>query len=51
MASSETPKDDLLEDEGRRDFFTLATIGMGAIGGAVVAWPFIDSLNPSADHP
>lgn len=34
---------------GRRDFLYLATGAMGAVGVAVVAWPFIDALNPSAD--
>lgn len=36
-------------EPNRRDFMTLATIGMGAIGGAAALWPFLSSLNPSAD--
>ncbi|HEU5048188.1 MAG TPA: ubiquinol-cytochrome c reductase iron-sulfur subunit [Rickettsiales bacterium] len=38
------------EGTTRRDFLVLATTGaMGAIGAAATAWPFIDSMNPSAD--
>lgn len=33
----------------RRDFLYLATGAMGAIGTALAAWPFIHSMNPSAD--
>ncbi|MGB0844698.1 MAG: ubiquinol-cytochrome c reductase iron-sulfur subunit [Alphaproteobacteria bacterium] len=36
-------------EPSRRDFMTMATIGMGAIGGAAALWPFLSSLNPSAD--
>jgi ubiquinol-cytochrome c reductase iron-sulfur subunit len=38
-------------DDGvvRRDFLVLATGAFGAIGAAIVAWPIIDSMNPSAD--
>jgi len=39
------------EDGGatRRDFLYIATGVMGAAGVAAVAWPFVDSMNPSAE--
>jgi len=37
------------EGETRRDFIYLAAAGMGAVGAATVAWPFISYMNPSAD--
>ena len=37
------------EATSRRDFMTLTATGLTAVGGACVAWPLIDSLNPSAD--
>src|ERR1044071_7298991 len=33
----------------RRDFLYLAAGAFGALGTAVTIWPFISSLNPSAD--
>ena len=33
----------------RRDFLYLATGAVGAVGTALAIWPFIDSMNPSAD--
>lgn len=33
----------------RRDFIALTAGALAAVGGASVAWPFIDSMNPSAD--
>lgn len=36
-------------DESRRDFIYIMTGAVGAIGAAAVAWPFLDTLNPSAD--
>jgi ubiquinol-cytochrome c reductase iron-sulfur subunit len=41
-----------IPDEGgetRRDFIHIAAIGMAAVGGAAVIWPFIDQMNPAAD--
>ncbi|MCH8489140.1 MAG: ubiquinol-cytochrome c reductase iron-sulfur subunit [Oceanicaulis sp.] len=35
--------------ETRRDFIHIAAVGMVAIGGAAVLWPFIDQMNPAAD--
>lgn len=36
-------------EEGRRDFLQLTAAAFGAVGVGVVAWPFIDSLNPAKD--
>jgi ubiquinol-cytochrome c reductase iron-sulfur subunit len=36
-------------DETRRDFLVLATGAVAAFGVAAVAWPFLDSMNPTAD--
>ncbi|VAW02014.1 Ubiquinol-cytochrome C reductase iron-sulfur subunit [hydrothermal vent metagenome] len=33
----------------RRDFIHIATGGFAIMGGGLAMWPFIDSLNPSAD--
>jgi ubiquinol-cytochrome c reductase iron-sulfur subunit len=33
----------------RRDFLYLATGAMGAVGAALAAWPFIESMNPASD--
>lgn len=33
----------------RRDFMVLTGSALGAVGAAAVVWPFIDSMNPSAD--
>lgn len=33
----------------RRDFLYVAAGGLGAVGGAAILWPFIHSMNPSAD--
>lgn len=33
----------------RRDFMALTAGALAAVGGASVAWPFIDSMNPAAD--
>lgn len=35
-------------DESRRDFIFVATIAVGAIGTGLLAWPFIDQMNPDA---
>ncbi|HEY9536964.1 MAG TPA: ubiquinol-cytochrome c reductase iron-sulfur subunit [Kiloniellaceae bacterium] len=35
--------------ETRRDFLYLAATGMGVVGAACVAWPLIDTMNPSAE--
>jgi ubiquinol-cytochrome c reductase iron-sulfur subunit len=35
--------------ESRRDFLYLTAGAMGAVAVGAVAWPIIDSMNPSAD--
>ncbi len=35
--------------EERRDFLILATAAVGLVGSGLAAWPFIHSMNPSAD--
>ena len=35
-------------DVNRRDFLYIATGAVGAVGAALVAWPFIDQMNPDA---
>lgn len=37
------------EEPTRRDFIYIAAGGAAAIGGGLVAWPFIDQMNPAAD--
>jgi ubiquinol-cytochrome c reductase iron-sulfur subunit len=39
----------LPSEPARRDFLKLVTLATAAIGGAAVAWAFIDSMNPAAD--
>ena len=33
----------------RRDFMVLTASALGVVGACAVAWPFVDSMNPSAD--
>ncbi len=33
----------------RRDFMVLTASALGAVGAVSVAWPFVNSMNPSAD--
>lgn len=35
--------------ETRRDFLLHSTIAVGAVGGAMMVWPLIHSMNPAAD--
>ena len=35
--------------KNRRSFLKLTTTSMATIGSAFAVWPFIDSMNPSAD--
>lgn len=37
------------EGATRRDFLHVAATGLGGVGAAVAAWPFIDQMNPAAD--
>ena len=36
-------------DASRRDFLIYAASGAAAVGAALAAWPFINSMNPAAD--
>ena len=38
----------LNNDVNRRDFLMVATGAVAAVGGALVAWPFINQMNPDA---
>jgi ubiquinol-cytochrome c reductase iron-sulfur subunit len=46
---SATHQGGLPSEPARRDFLKLVTMATAAIGGAAVAWAFIDSMNPAAD--
>jgi ubiquinol-cytochrome c reductase iron-sulfur subunit len=48
MSESSEPENEAAT-ETRRDFVVTLAGGMAAVGAAAVAWPFIDSMNPSAD--
>ncbi|MGF1608500.1 MAG: ubiquinol-cytochrome c reductase iron-sulfur subunit [Kiloniellales bacterium] len=37
------------EGETRRDFLYLAAGAMGTLGTVIALWPFVDSMNPSAE--
>ena len=37
------------DGETRRDFLLLVSGALGVVGAATAIWPFIDSMNPSAD--
>lgn len=37
------------EGASRRDFLHVAATGLGGVGAAVAAWPFIHQMNPAAD--
>src|SRR5690349_6516023 len=47
--SQRSPGDPEPDGTNRRDFLYLVTAATAAVGLASVAWPFIDSMNPSAD--
>ena len=36
-------------DPGKRDFIQLVAVSGAVIGAAAIAWPFLDSMNPSRD--
>ena len=46
---SSTPPTHAVDSAPRRDFLVLTAQAMGAVGGAALLWPFISSMNPSAD--
>lgn len=37
------------DEASRRDFLVYGSLGLGAVGAAFAAWPFVDSMNPAAD--
>ncbi|MFQ5765962.1 MAG: ubiquinol-cytochrome c reductase iron-sulfur subunit [Rhodospirillales bacterium] len=37
------------DEQTRRDFLLLSTVTVGAVGTALAAWPFVDTMNPAAD--
>ncbi|HEX4113711.1 MAG TPA: ubiquinol-cytochrome c reductase iron-sulfur subunit [Stellaceae bacterium] len=37
------------DEASRRDFLTVAGSAIAVVGAACIAWPLIDSMNPSAD--
>jgi len=39
----------LTDEQTRRDFLLISTATVGAVGTALAAWPFVDSMNPAAD--
>lgn len=48
MAHTKDP--DLSHDgEQRRDFLQLTAAAFGAVGAGVLAWPFVNSMNPAKD--
>ncbi|WP_144184383.1 ubiquinol-cytochrome c reductase iron-sulfur subunit [Elioraea rosea] len=47
-AATATGSADGRSAETRRDFLKLTTTAMAAVGVGAFAWPFIDSMNPSA---
>jgi ubiquinol-cytochrome c reductase iron-sulfur subunit len=44
-AAGQTPP----QDGGRRDFIHIAALAMAGVGGAAIAWPLVDQMNPSGD--
>ena len=49
MAAKDTTKNAPEDDVTRRDFLELSAGAFGAVGVGVVAWPFVDSMNPAKD--
>jgi ubiquinol-cytochrome c reductase iron-sulfur subunit len=47
--SDDNSSNDSEKKTTRRDFMTLTATGMTAVGASCLAWPLVDSLNPSAD--
>ncbi len=47
--TASTTPDTPEEGKTRRDFLLIATSTVGAVGAALAAWPFLDSLNPAQD--
>ena len=49
MADSTPTAGDPADGATRRDFLIYAAAGLGPVGAATAAWPFIHSMNPAAD--
>ena len=49
QVTSEQAAIEALEDKDRRDFIFISAASMGAVGAAVVAWPFVATLGPARD--
>lgn len=49
MTEEKTKKTDEVQDQSKRDFVTMTANGLAAIGACAVAYPLVDSMNPSAD--
>ncbi|WP_041794653.1 ubiquinol-cytochrome c reductase iron-sulfur subunit [Pararhodospirillum photometricum] len=49
MAEAEETMTIMGKEIPRRDFLIYGSAGMGALGAALAAWPFVDSMNPAAD--
>ncbi len=49
MSDAATTTEGHADDETKRDFLLVSTVTVGAVGAALAAWPFIDSMNPSKD--
>lgn len=47
--SSSSVITDSVKEPTRRDFLILTTSAVGGLGAMTLAWPFISSMNPSAD--
>ncbi|MGH1403478.1 MAG: ubiquinol-cytochrome c reductase iron-sulfur subunit [Alphaproteobacteria bacterium] len=47
--SADTETQNTHEGETRRDFMQMLAGAFGAVGGALAAWPLINSLNPAKD--
>ncbi len=43
------PGHEAVEDADRRDFLYITASAMGVVGAGCLVWPFIHSMNPSAD--
>jgi ubiquinol-cytochrome c reductase iron-sulfur subunit len=48
-ATAHAPHDGHAPDQSRRDFIKLVAASSAAIGVGALAWPLIDSMNPSSD--
>jgi ubiquinol-cytochrome c reductase iron-sulfur subunit len=49
MSDSTKKTEEHNDEAGRRDFLVRASQAMGGLGAVSLLWPFIDSMNPSAD--